>query len=107
MGRAPRRPRRDSLGRARADRRPSPPGRTARARRVARVSSLDEDERPADPAARRLRLYTLERGALAQLGERRLCKPEVTGSIPVRSITLDEPDRPQSRMVERKCTGLR
>jgi hypothetical protein len=26
------------------------------------------------------------RGALAQLGERRLCKPEVTGSIPVRSI---------------------
>src|SRR4029078_11968366 len=25
-------------------------------------------------------------GALAQLGERRLCKPEVTGSIPVRSI---------------------
>jgi hypothetical protein len=27
-------------------------------------------------------------GALAQLGERRLCKPEVTGSIPVRSIAL-------------------
>src|SRR3954469_20975144 len=27
-------------------------------------------------------------GALAQLGERRLCKPEVTGSIPVRSIRL-------------------
>jgi hypothetical protein len=26
-------------------------------------------------------------GALAQLGERRLCKPEVTGSIPVRSTT--------------------
>jgi hypothetical protein len=25
-------------------------------------------------------------GALAQLGERRLCKPEVTGSIPVRSM---------------------
>ncbi len=25
-------------------------------------------------------------GALAQLGERRLCKAEVTGSIPVRSI---------------------
>jgi hypothetical protein len=25
-------------------------------------------------------------GALAQLGERRLCKPEVTGSNPVRSI---------------------
>jgi hypothetical protein len=29
---------------------------------------------------------TLERfGALAQLGERRLCKPEVAGSIPARS----------------------
>ena len=27
-------------------------------------------------------------GALAQLGERRLCKPEVTGSIPVRSTEL-------------------
>src|SRR5215211_6454557 len=26
-------------------------------------------------------------GALAQLGERRLCKPEVTGSIPVRSTS--------------------
>src|SRR5439155_27028086 len=33
-------------------------------------------------------LYTGRRnGALAQLGERRLCKPEVTGSIPVRSMT--------------------
>jgi hypothetical protein len=31
-------------------------------------------------------LYTFSNGALAQLGERRLCKPEVTGSIPVRSI---------------------
>jgi hypothetical protein len=30
--------------------------------------------------------YSENRGALAQLGERRLCKPEVTGSIPVRSI---------------------
>jgi hypothetical protein len=28
---------------------------------------------------------TLAYGALAQLGERRLCKPEVTGSRPVRS----------------------
>jgi hypothetical protein len=28
------------------------------------------------------------RGALAQLGERRLCKPEVTGSIPVRSTLV-------------------
>jgi hypothetical protein len=31
------------------------------------------------------RLYTEANGALAQLGEHRLCKPEVTGSIPVRS----------------------
>src|SRR6266849_3595800 len=36
------------------------------------------------PAAR---LHCAQLGALAQLGERRLCKPEVTGSIPVRSIT--------------------
>jgi hypothetical protein len=35
---------------------------------------------------RKLAVYTEWRpGALAQLGERRLCKPEVTGSIPVRS----------------------
>ena len=33
-------------------------------------------------------LYTFSNGALAQLGERRLCKPEVTGSIPVRSIAV-------------------
>src|SRR5918994_7507337 len=31
------------------------------------------------------RLDCVPDGALAQLGERRLCKPEVTGSIPVRS----------------------
>jgi hypothetical protein len=31
------------------------------------------------------RLHCPAPGALAQLGERRLCKPEVTGSIPVRS----------------------
>ena len=37
-------------------------------------------------AASRTRLYTeTPRGALAQLGERRLCKPEVAGSIPARS----------------------
>jgi hypothetical protein len=37
-------------------------------------------------------IYTVSRfsGALAQLGERRLCKPEVTGSIPVRS-TIERP----------------
>src|SRR3954466_2843786 len=33
-----------------------------------------------------LALHWSAHGALAQLGERRLCKPEVTGSIPVRSI---------------------
>jgi len=33
--------------------------------------------------------YTAGEGALAQLGERRLCKPEVTGSIPVRSTAFD------------------
>ncbi len=48
---------------------------------------MNTSGRPIRPLAV-LRLYTLERGALAQLGERRLCKPEVTGSIPVRSITF-------------------
>jgi hypothetical protein len=34
-------------------------------------------------------VYTLSQlGALAQLGERRLCKPEVAGSIPARSISV-------------------
>ena len=37
-------------------------------------------------AVDRFWLYYCGCGALAQLGERRLCKPEVTGSIPVRSI---------------------
>ena len=38
-------------------------------------------------AARPTSLYTeVPRGALAQLGERRLCKAEVAGSIPARSI---------------------
>src|SRR5258706_11399456 len=32
--------------------------------------------------------YANERGAIAQLGERRLCKSEVTGSIPVGSSWL-------------------
>ena len=51
------------------------------------------------------------RGALAQLGERRLCKPEVTGSIPVRSI--EENSRTswvivgsQRRRLERSAKGL-
>jgi hypothetical protein len=38
------------------------------------------------PAGDRATLRPL--GALAQLGERRLCKAEVTGSIPVRSIAI-------------------
>ena len=38
-------------------------------------------------------LYYAAHGALAQLGERRLCKPEVTGSIPVRSISESPGDR--------------
>ena len=39
---------------------------------------------------RDIRIYTEANGALAQLGEHRLCKPEVTGSIPVRS-TIERP----------------
>ena len=42
------------------------------------------------PAAR---LHCARLGALAQLGERRLCKPEVTGSIPVRSTPSRSPLR--------------
>src|SRR6478672_4374173 len=38
-------------------------------------------------------------GALAQLGERRLCKPEVTGSIPVRSIAESPASPPVSENV--------
>jgi hypothetical protein len=41
---------------------------------------------------RRDGLYTSSYGALAQLGERRLCKAEVTGSIPVRSIVSNGAD---------------
>src|SRR3954469_561507 len=39
-------------------------------------------------------------GALAQLGERRLCKPEVTGSIPVRSTTSQRRFRAAARFTE-------
>src|SRR5436305_8222954 len=39
---------------------------------------------PSSSAAERR--YTRGSGALAQLGERRLCKAEVIGSIPIRSI---------------------
>ena len=35
-------------------------------------------------------------GAVAQLGERWLCKPEVTGSIPVGSTTTKDFDSPKS-----------
>ena len=45
---------------------------------------IDPATRRADPYAVPFTLAKL--GALAQLGERRLCKAEVTGSIPVRSI---------------------
>jgi hypothetical protein len=42
-------------------------------------------------AVRPASLYTeVPRGALAQLGERRLCKAEVAGSIPARSIDSDD-----------------
>jgi hypothetical protein len=61
------------------------------------LHAIAELELQQDPAARisasswrRIsgsRLYTVSRpGALAQLEERRLCKPEVAGSIPARSI---------------------
>jgi hypothetical protein len=37
-------------------------------------------------------------GALAQLGERRLCKPEVAGSIPARSISVQAKTTPPSKL---------
>src|SRR6185437_7182191 len=54
-------------------------------------------------------LQDVSLGALAQLGERRLCKPEVTGSIPVRSIAVcaadDRGDREPPRPT--RLEGLR
>ena len=38
---------------------------------------------------RRFESYYPDQGDIAQLGERRFCKPKVTGSIPVVSTTLD------------------
>ena len=50
------------------------------------------------PASRRTSLYTRPpRGALAQLGERRLCKAEVAGSIPARSTVCRRSD-PRERI---------
>jgi hypothetical protein len=40
------------------------------------------------------------RGALAQLGERRLCKPEVTGSIPVRSTFRNACTTPKTALTQ-------
>ena len=42
------------------------------------------------------RAYILS-GAVAQLGERRLCKAEVVGSIPISSIAQDTP-KPSSQV---------
>ena len=44
-----------------------------------------------DPAIR-----MLFRGAVAQLGERGLCKPEVVGSIPISSTTVCPTDLPST-----------
>src|SRR5262249_32822322 len=61
-----------------------PPGRAALPRRLGRPTSTAR--RPsAEKGASRRAGQSAPPGALAQLGERRLCKPTVTGSIPVRS----------------------
>ena len=82
----PLRPRRTGPRRAAALRAGSAPRRTRPARRRRASPTPAAGSRPSTlprPAS------TLRRsGALAQLGERRLCKPEVTGSIPVRSMAL-------------------
>ena len=57
--------------------------RAAAARRTSEVAIVARgDERKCHPAGRIL----TDCGAIAQLGERLLCKQEVTGSIPVGSI---------------------
>ena len=50
------------------------------------------DARPGDGA-----------GAIAQLGERLLCKQEVTGSIPVGSTIFEHPNNLQSRVSSAPC----
>jgi hypothetical protein len=41
---------------------------------------------------------TTRRGAIAQLGERLLCKQEVIGSIPIGSTNFEVPDNLQLRV---------
>jgi hypothetical protein len=41
------------------------------------------------------------RGAIAQLGERLLCKQEVIGSIPIGSTNFEFPNNLQSRVLRR------
>ena len=60
------------------------PGRTVS---VTGLPALDDAE---NPLAERVSAMVLVFGALAQLGERQLCKLEVTGSIPVRSMTQSQ-----------------
>ena len=61
---------------------------TEKARLAERLQSVLSSGNPRppgeSPAGDRATIRPL--GALAQLGERRLCKPKVTGSIPVRSM---------------------
>ena len=61
------------------------PAMRRRARRSARPSAASSRRAYVDVRRTLSWLYTDPLGALAQLGERRLCKPEVTGSIPARS----------------------
>jgi hypothetical protein len=56
---------------------------------------------------RRNALYTgRHNGALAQLGERRLCKPEVIGSIPIRSTLLAPLRGAPLRTASLSCSGI-
>src|ERR1700681_2092670 len=70
LGRAPRSPRHDPLGRTRAHRRPGSPGRAARAGRVARFTRWTFPPGGVTSAARRV--CSEGHAALAELGERRL-----------------------------------
>ena len=61
-----------------------------------------DDRRAARPRAAGLGI-----GALAQLGERRLCKPEVIGSIPIRSTKRGRVNDKLDALMLRRPRGWR
>ena len=58
---------------------------------------------PTKRASRRERLRS--GGAIAQLGERLLCKQEVIGSIPIGSTSFSKPEEPAIRRAHARLIG--